>query len=192
MRIARILFAALLALSGASSAQLGYPVQGGSGAGNPFPVSNGAANAPAINFIGDTNAGFYLPGAGTIGVTFAGSSIYRFTATSFNPSGNGVPTLGQSNDGWKGIYLDFTNTGTVGAVTINKPAGRVNIAAAGTAVVVTNSLVTAASKVIAICSSNDVTALVRNAVPAAGSFTINMAQAPTAQTSIDFIVINAD
>ncbi len=89
------------------------------------------------------------------------------------------------------IYTDYTNTATVGAVTINKMAGRVNIAASGTSVVVTNSLVTAASHVIAVMSNADTTGRVTSVVPAAGSFTINTV-AVTAQASFDFFVINAD
>jgi len=85
---------------------------------------------------------------------------------------------------------DFTNTATVGAVTINKIAGRVNIAAAGNAIVVTNNKVTVDSHVFAIVSTNDATAIVKNVVPAAGSFTINLNANATAQTSIDFFVIN--
>jgi hypothetical protein len=90
------------------------------------------------------------------------------------------------------LYIDYTNTGTVGAVTINKAAGRVNIAASGTSVVVTDSVVTAASHVFGVISTNDATATLKNIVPAAGSFTITLTAATTAQTSIDFFVVNAD
>ena len=100
--------------------------------------------------------------------------------------------LGSSSIGFSRLYLDYTNTGTVGAVTINKSSGRVNIAAAGTSVVVTNTFVTAASKVMAIVSQNDATAIVKNVIPAAGSFTINLNAAATAQTSVYFFIICAD
>lgn len=104
---------------------------------------------------------------------------------------DGVSDLGAAASKFKRIYADYTNTATVGAVTINKMSGRVNIAAAGTAVTVTNSLVTAASHVFAVASTNDATAQVTSVVPAAGSFVINTV-ACTAQTSFDFFVINAD
>ena len=107
------------------------------------------------------------------------------------PLVNASGSLGAPNIGWTKLYIDFTNTGTVGAVTINKAAGRVNIAAAGTSVVVTNSFVTAASHVLAIMSSADATGRVISVVPAAGSFTLNTV-ATTAQSSFDFFVINAD
>lgn len=106
--------------------------------------------------------------------------------------GNTTTDLGANTAGWKRLYIDYTNTATVGAVTINKAAGRVNVAAAGSTITVTNSLVTAAAKVFASVCSNDATAYVRNVVPASGSFTITLGAAATAQTCIDFFVVNAD
>ncbi len=115
------------------------------------------------------------------------AQIYR---TGVNGLAIGFGSPGSLNLGK--VYLDYTNTATVGAVTINKAAGRVNIAAAGASVVVTNSLVTAASHVIAVVSMADATAEVMNVVPAAGSFTITLRAAATGQVSVDFLVINAD
>ena len=91
-----------------------------------------------------------------------------------------------------GITLTATNTasGTTGNQTINKASGTVNIAASGTTVTVTNSLVTASSIVYAVIRTNDATATIKNVVPAAGSFVINLAAATTAETSIGFFVIN--
>ena len=89
-----------------------------------------------------------------------------------------------------GIDVDGTNTGTVGAVTINKHAGRVNIAAATASLVVTNNTVTAASHVLAILSTNDATAVIGSVVPGAGSFTIHMSANATAQSTIDFFVLD--
>ena len=110
----------------------------------------------------------------------------------FTPYAVGGISLGKANKGFSKLYIDYTNTGTVGAVTINKAAGRVNIAAAGTSIVVTNSLVTANSLIMCIVSTNDATAYVKNVVPAAGSFTINLGAAATAQTSVDFFVVGTD
>lgn len=104
---------------------------------------------------------------------------------------SGGTKLGLGANGWSAFYLNYTNTATVGAVTINMPSGRVNVAASATSVVVTNSLVTAASHVIAQPSTNDSTGRVTAVVPAAGSFTIYLT-APAAQMSIDFVVFGAD
>jgi len=90
------------------------------------------------------------------------------------------------------LVLEATNTagGTTGDRTINKISGTVNIAAAGTTVTVTNSLVTTSSIVFAVVRTNDTTALIKNVVPGSGSFVINMNAAVTAETSIGFFVIN--
>jgi hypothetical protein len=66
----------------------------------------------------------------------------------------------------------------------------VNIAAAGTTVTVTNSLVTANSTVIAVAATNDATGYVKNVVPAAGSFVVNLVAAATAETAINWMVLN--
>lgn len=130
--------------------------------------------------------------AGVLGLAANGNGVQVLTTGALSGLTNGTSDLGTTTIGYKRLYVDYTNTGTVGAVTINKAAGRVNIAALGTSVVVTNSLVTAASHVLAVASTNDATAAVKNVVPAAGSFTINLTVAATAQTSFDFFVINAN
>lgn len=106
---------------------------------------------------------------------------------------NGAVKLGKSNQGFKGLHLDYTNSATVGAVTINKPAGSVNIAAGASSVVVTNNLVTAASLVIPFLMQTDATlTFLRACIPAAGSFTINGNANATANCKIGFVVINTD
>lgn len=90
------------------------------------------------------------------------------------------------------IFYASTNTagGTTGAQTINKISGTVNFAAAATTLVVTNNLVTAASIIFCVVRTNDTTATIKNVVPAAGSFTITLGAAATAETSVGFMVIN--
>ena len=83
----------------------------------------------------------------------------------------------------------ITAPATTGNQTINKAAGRVNIAAAGTTVVVTCSLATANSIIIAVAATDDATAMVTSVVPAAGSFTINTV-ATTAETAFNFLIVN--
>lgn len=91
----------------------------------------------------------------------------------------------------KGIFdATMTAGGTTGNQTINKPAGSVNIAAAGTTVTVTNSFVTASSIIHCVVMTNDTTALIKNVVPSSGSFVITMNAAVTAETKIGFIVYN--
>lgn len=90
------------------------------------------------------------------------------------------------------VVQDATNTagGTTGARTINKPTGTVNFAAGASSLVVTNSLVSTASIVLAVIRTNDTTALIKNVVPASGSFTITLNATASAETSVGFIVHN--
>lgn len=89
-------------------------------------------------------------------------------------------------------YVDQTITagGTTGDQTINKGSGTVNVAAGGTTVTVTNSLVSTNSTVYTQTRTNDATCYVKNVVPASGSFTINLVAACTAETSFGFLVVN--
>jgi len=84
----------------------------------------------------------------------------------------------------------ITTPGTTGAVTINKTTGRVNFAAAATSLVVTNSLSTANSICHVTIATNDATAANPKCVTAAGSFTIYLTTAPTAETAVNFTVTN--
>lgn len=83
-----------------------------------------------------------------------------------------------------------TAAGTTGAQTINKTAGTVNFAAAATSLVVTNSLVTANSIIVCTVGTNDTTMKSVSAVAGAGSFTLYANAAATAETRVNFIVIN--
>lgn len=84
----------------------------------------------------------------------------------------------------------MTAAGTTGAQTINKPSGRVNFAASVTSLVVTNSLVTTSSIVIAQVMTNDSTMKSCQVVTASGSFTLYANAAATAETKVAFLVIN--
>ena len=83
----------------------------------------------------------------------------------------------------------LTAAGTTGARTINAAAGSVRVAAGGASVVVTSSSCTAASRVYAAVSTADSTAYVRNVVPSAGSFTITLGAAATAETEIRWDIL---
>ncbi len=83
-----------------------------------------------------------------------------------------------------------TATGTTGAQTINKNAGTVNFAAAATSLVVTDSRVTANSIIICTVGTNDTTMKSVAAVAGAGSFTLHANAAATAETRVNFLIIN--
>ena len=90
----------------------------------------------------------------------------------------------------KVLVLNSDSSGTPGNVTNNNPAGIVAVPAAGQSIVVTNSLVTAASIIQLTPLTNDGTAKSAVAVPAAGNFTITTNAATTGITKIGYLVIN--
>ena len=111
-----------------------------------------------------------------------------------NESAAITPAITIQTDGTTAGLVSYPTTvtaaGTTGAQTINKLTGTVNFAAAATSLVVTNSLVSTGSIVLCVVRTNDATAVIKNVVPAAGSFTITLNAAATAETSVGFIVIN--
>jgi hypothetical protein len=82
------------------------------------------------------------------------------------------------------------STGTPGAATINKPTGKSAIAIGASSVVITNSLVTAASRVIITQHARDATCKELIAVPAAGSFTVSGTANATAALPFSWQVSN--
>lgn len=83
-----------------------------------------------------------------------------------------------------------TPSGTTGAQTINKPSGSVNFAAAASSLVITNSLVTANSVVLATVNTADVSMQSVQAVAGAGTITISPNNPPTGVVRVSFLVIN--
>jgi hypothetical protein len=138
-------------------------------------------------FDGATSGFFTGVAAGTaIAVNLASGG----TSDLLNMQVAGVGRFKISSAGKPTYDSTITAGGTTGNQTINKPTGTVNIAAAGTTVTVTNSLVSTSSIVIAVVRTNDTTAYIKNVVPSAGSFVINLGAAATAEVSIGFIVNN--
>lgn len=84
----------------------------------------------------------------------------------------------------------ITTVGTTATQTIDKPSGRVNVAAAASSVTVNNSLCTTNSLVFVTVGSNDGTATIKNCVPGTGSFVITLTAAATAECKINFLVID--
>lgn len=128
---------------------------------------------------------------GAVALCIGGSEYLRMTTTALNLQ-FGIMDIGSAALGLKRVYFDYTNSATIGAVTINKAVGRCNVAAAATSVVVTNSLVTAASEVLCVIAQNDGTATLKNVVAAAGSFTVTLTAAATANCAVAFYVLPTD
>ena len=107
-------------------------------------------------------------------------------------SGNTFSTFFAVDGTTGGLTLQKTITaaGTTGARTINQPTGSVNFAAGATSLVVTNSLVSTSSVIMVTMASNDATAAGLRVVAGAGSFTIHLMTAPTAEMRVNFLVTN--
>jgi hypothetical protein len=115
---------------------------------------------------------------------------------SFNSGTNtlSVPNLSLSGTLQGATEVAFSKTitasGTTGAQTINNVCGSVNFAAAATSLVVTNSLVTSNSVIIATVATNDATMTSVQVAAGTGSFTIYANAAATAETRVNFLVVN--
>jgi hypothetical protein len=156
-------------------------------------------NQPFLIRTGTTTR-MYMTSAGLFGFGTAESSNAMVNVRGSNTSSGTNAFLVQNstpsdlhkieNNGRISYWATNTATGTTGAQTIDRPSGTVNFAAGASALVVTNSLVATTSIVFAVVRTNDSTAYVKNVVAAAGSFTINLGAAATAETSVGFWVIN--
>lgn len=90
------------------------------------------------------------------------------------------------------IFVEKTITpaGTTGIQTINKIAGSINFAAGNTSKVVINSNSTVNSIILCTVCTNDATMKSVAVVAGAGSFSLYANAAPTAETKVNFMVIN--
>jgi len=90
-----------------------------------------------------------------------------------------------------GFNRTITAAGTTGDRTINKMAGRVNLAAATATLTVTNSLCTVDSIVVATLGTADATAtFIKSVVPGNGSFVVTTNANTTAETAINWVLFN--
>jgi hypothetical protein len=154
--------------------------------GGAFSI-NGGSGGPS-NSVGGavTIKGGQGRGTGVGGVVLIQTAPAGSSGSSLNAL---VTQVTVASNGLVSYPTTVTAGGTTGNQTINKLTGTVNIAAAGTTVTVTNSLVSASSIVLCVIRTGDTTARIANVVPASGSFTINIVAA-TAEVSIGFLVVN--
>lgn len=130
---------------------------------------------------------------GTVFITVNGSTGNTIvSANTLQPNNNGATDLGVAATGYRQLFIDATITagGTTGNQTINKSAGSVNFAALATSLVVTSNRVTANSVVMCTVATNDTTLKSVQCVPTAGSFTMFANAAATAETRVNFWVLN--
>ena len=137
--------------------------------------------------------GLSLESWSNVGTVTTSYGIYADASIDLGATKYFIYSLSTSPSYFTGKHtFDVTNTagGTTGNQTINKPSFSVNFAAGASSLVVTNSFVTANSYVLCTVQTNDATALLKNATPAAGSVTIRLNAAATAETRVACMVVN--
>ena len=159
----------------------------------------GLGTSPILFYLGGSVTTALHPSGVGIGIASTTPSARLDVRSAGNQSTTDIANLENSDgadvlrirsDGKNTYWATNTASGTTGARTINRPSGTVNFAAGATSLVVTNSLCTTSSIVFAVVRTNDTTADIKNVVPGAGSFTINLGAAATAETSVGFFIIN--
>jgi hypothetical protein len=186
---------------------------------NYFPFFNGANTLAKSNFSFNPQSSEFLMDASSGAVSLQGNSFFVFqggqsfldfskvaknldiqvfTATIGDLNGDQNQTSLTINDNNKTITLLgnlkfnrlIVGSGLTGNRTMDTTGGTVNFAAGSTSLTVTNSFVNISSIILITARTNDSTCHVKNYVPVAGSFTINMTSACTAETSVGFVVTN--
>ena len=133
----------------------------------------------------------YYMGWGSL-TTYTGGAL----DTGFTRSAAGVVlvttgALGAGRIAAEKTLTSYGCSGVLGAVTINAASGQAVIANGASSVVVTNSLVTSCSVVMAVLGVNDATALyVRSVSVVPGSFTITVSAVATAGTCVRWWLVN--
>ncbi len=187
---------AVQAPTGATTNYAAYFTGGNSGFGITTPTAlvhldGGTATASEMKVTAGSTSGTTSTDGVGFGIDASANGYVKvYEAKDLIFYANNTETIRYNSAGSVTVPATITAAGTTGAQTINKRMGSVNFAAAATSLVVTNSLVTANSFVSATIQTNDATATVKNVVPAAGSFTINLGAAATAETKVFFNVTN--
>lgn len=164
--------------------------------------SNSVAGAQGFGYDDGTFGFMFTAANGTRRILRAAINITSLDNTAggedadliFSTQANGTAAtekLRLTNLGGITINNTVTAAATTGAQTINKPSGSVNFAAAEQTLVVTNGLVTTNSIILLTLMTDDGTA--KSAVvsaSSAGSFTIKLNAAATAETKVCFLVLN--
>ena len=152
--------------------------------------------APTIAFAGastvTTAVTFDISGAPVAGTNATITNSYAFRVVAGTSYFGGAVVLAGGSTLSGNIQVDSSDaSGTPGAATINKPSGVVAVAIGQSSVTVTNSLVTANSKVFTTLQFADATfTTIRTTVPTSGAFTITGNANATAATKIAFFVLN--
>lgn len=152
------------------------------------------ANGVPVGIMGLDGKEYLIPStANTASGTSQPPATYPSSVAITGGTINGTPIGGTTPAAVKASDFQANRTdssGTPGNATINTPRGRAAFAAAGSSVVITNSLVTATSTVLVQLGGADATLTTVRVTAAAGSFTVTGNAAATGTTPFDFLVIN--
>jgi hypothetical protein len=160
---------------------------------NNFTQVQTILNASSNQFV----VGYDASNKFTISVASNGNTTFTSTGTlqtnnistgNINPSsGSTITLIGTSR-----IVENTTviASGTTGAQTINKESGSVNFAAGASTLVVTNSMASTTCIIHAQIATVDATAKSVVVTKASGSFTLTLNAAATAETRVDWDLIN--
>lgn len=184
---------ATVSLTGSASTAIAEAAVIGAGraitAGNKLQAKPNTAYSIANSCVVDVY-GYYLDGSNipvaNVNGTGDGAAIAPASVSTSAGIGVGVaaPAAGLATT------KTITAAASTGNKTINKTAGTIRIAAAGSSVVLTNSLIDANSIVGCWLSSNDTTAKSVTYVLASGSVTFNLNAAATSEIEIRWFVVN--
>jgi len=179
-----------------------------------YSTDDGAGNTKYLSLRGDpthlTIDGVITGSAtqGNLEWQLNGARVMLMTSSSLQPNVSNAQDLGASGNQWRNLWLtgnlvlsgagktvtfDQTNTGTVGAVTINKMNGSVIVASGQSSVVLTNNLLTATSHVFCTLRTADGTNFIKSVVYSATpspQVTITLNAAAGANLTVDFVVFS--
>jgi len=144
------------------------------------------ASGALVGMLGKDGKEYLLPVGGS--AYNAGAVAITGGAINGTPIGATTPSTVKTTNLQSSLNTDIS--GTPGNGTSNGMRGRAAFAAAGASVVVTNSLVTAASSVFVQLGGSDATLTSVRVTPGAGTFTVTGNAAATGITPFDFHVVN--
>ena len=139
---------------------------------------------PANATVGNLTANGSFSAVGNANKSLTTGSTFNVT---LGATGTGATTITRVNNF---TVVNTDTSGTPGNATINGAGGRAAFAAAASTCVITNSNITAASKVFVSLAGGDATLTSVRVTPGAGTFTVTGNAAATATTVFDFFVVN--
>lgn len=201
-RYAQTVLATLLLSAWALAGQGGI-LAGGGGVASGITFDGTQSLAQSDFAVADGKCVYFNGGTRTIGICLSGSRLIVAGSAPLAPASDQGINLGDLTGPvrWSNSYIFTMNTwdpvvyqdfvddsATTGNRTVNASRGFNAFAAAGTAITITNSKVTTSTQIGATLMTNDATAVLKNCVPASGSFTCTLNAAATGTTKIAWVL----